>query len=157
MLCMRVQEIRTIMQSSQSQRGFPGGASSEGCWIYGSEQYPQSGWSTRPPSLPAGHSFGVRPLPLCLSRDKMKEPTMNATEPVYMELVDFVAHGSTAEQVANFRPSPEAQKRVAELLERQRELKLTEEETAELDGFVQLEHILGLAKAKAQLILVSRS
>lgn len=87
----------------------------------------------------------------------MKEPTMNATEPVYMELVDFVAHGSTAEQVANFRPSPEAQKRVAELLERQRELKLTEEETAELDGFVQLEHILGLAKAKAQLILASRS
>ena len=87
----------------------------------------------------------------------MKEPTMNATEPVYMELVDFVAHGSTAEQVANFRPSPEAQKRVAELLERQRELKLTKEETAELDGFVQLEHILGLAKAKAQLILASRS
>jgi hypothetical protein len=30
---------------------------------------------------------------------------------------------------------------------------LTEEETAELDGFVQLEHILGLARAKAQLIL----
>ena len=87
----------------------------------------------------------------------MKEPTMNATEPVYMELVDFVAHGSTAEQVANFRPSPEAQKRVAELLERQRELTLTEEEIAELDGFVQLEHILGLAKAKAQLILASRS
>jgi hypothetical protein len=82
----------------------------------------------------------------------MKEPTMNATEPVYMELVDFVARGSTAEEVANFRPSPEAQKRVAELLERQRESKLTEQETAELAGFV-----LGLAKAKAQLILASRS
>jgi hypothetical protein len=87
----------------------------------------------------------------------MKEPTMNATEPVYMELVDFVARGSTAEEVAHFRPSPEAQKRVAELLERQRESKLTEQETAELDGFVQLEHMLGLAKAKAQLILASRS
>lgn len=87
----------------------------------------------------------------------MKEPTMNATEPVYMELVDFVARGSTAEEVANFRPSPEAQKRVAELLERQPESKLTEQETAELDGFVQLEHMLGLAKAKAQLILASRS
>ena len=82
---------------------------------------------------------------------------MNATEPVYMELVDFVARGSSAEQVANFRPSPEAQKRVAELLERQRESELTEEETAELDGFVQLEHILGLARAKAQLILATRS
>jgi hypothetical protein len=87
----------------------------------------------------------------------MKESSMNATEPVYMELVDFVARGSTAEEVAGFRPSPEAQKRVAELLERQRESELTEEETAELDGFVQLEHMLGLAKAKAQLILASRS
>ena len=82
---------------------------------------------------------------------------MNAIEPVYMELVEFVARGSSAEQVANFRPSPEAQKRVAELLERQRESALTEEETAELDGFVQLEHILGLARAKAQLILATRS
>lgn len=81
---------------------------------------------------------------------------MNATEPIYMELVDFVAHGSTVEQVANFRPSPEAQKRVAELLERQREFGLTEDENAELDGFVQLEHLLGLAKAKAQLTLSSR-
>jgi hypothetical protein len=81
---------------------------------------------------------------------------MNATEPVYMELVDFVARGSSAEQVANFRPSQEAQERVAELLQRQHESRLTEEEAAELDSFVQLEHILGLAKAKAQLILASR-
>ena len=82
---------------------------------------------------------------------------MNAPEPVYMELVDFVARGATAEEVARFRPSPEAQKRVSELLDRQRESELTEEEAAELDGFVQLEHILGLAKAKAQLIVASRT
>ena len=82
---------------------------------------------------------------------------MNAIQPVYMELVDFVARGSIPEEVASFRTSPEAQRRVAELLERQRESKLTEEETSELDGFVQLEHMLGLAKAKAQLILASRS
>ena len=82
---------------------------------------------------------------------------MNALEPVYMELVEFVARGATAEQVANFRPSAEAQKRVAELLDRQRESKLTDEEIAELDGFVQLEPILGLAKAKARMILASRS
>lgn len=82
---------------------------------------------------------------------------MNAAEPVYMELVDFVAHGSTVEQVASFRPSSEAMKRLAELLERQRESKLTDEESSELDGHVRLEHILGLAKAKAQLILAGRS
>ena len=81
---------------------------------------------------------------------------MNASEPVYMELVDFVARGSTAEEVANFRLSAEAQKRVVELLDKQHESQLTEEETAELDGFVQLENILGLAKAKAQLILATR-
>ena len=82
---------------------------------------------------------------------------MNASEPVYMELLDFVAAGSTAEEVAKFRPSAEAQKRVTELLEKQRESQLTDEETAELDGFAQLEHILGLAKAEAQLILATRS
>jgi hypothetical protein len=55
---------------------------------------------------------------------------MNAGEPVHMELVDFVARGSTAEEDANFGPLSEAQKRVAALLERQRESELTEEETA---------------------------
>jgi hypothetical protein len=82
---------------------------------------------------------------------------MNAAEPVYMELVDFVAHGSTVEQVANFRPSTEAMKRLAQLLERQRDSKLTDEESSELDNYVRLEHILGLAKAKAQLIHAGNS
>ena len=101
---------------------------------------------------------GRQPAPQVVgSRDNMEVSIIDATVPVYMELVDFVARGSSAEQVANFRPSPEAQKRVAELLERQRESELTEEETAELDGFVQLEHILGMARAKAQLILATRS
>jgi hypothetical protein len=81
---------------------------------------------------------------------------MKASEPAYMELVDFVASGSIAEEVANFRPWAEAQKRVAELLEKQRESKLTDQETAELDGFVHIENILGLAKAKVQLILAAR-
>lgn len=74
-----------------------------------------------------------------------------------MELVDFVAQGTTVEQVAGFRPSAEAQLRVADLLQRQQDEGLTEAEQTELDGFVQLEHILGLAKAKARAILASRS
>ena len=64
--------------------------------------------------------------------------------------------GVLVQRLPPFVRRPEAQKRVAELLERQRESELTEEETAELDGFVQLEHILGLARAKAQLILAGR-
>ena len=39
----------------------------------------------------------------------------------------------------------------------ERESQLTDEETAELNGSVDFEHILGLAKAKAQLILATRT
>jgi hypothetical protein len=81
----------------------------------------------------------------------------SVSEPVYMELVDFIANGTTPETVAAFRPSAEAQQRVSELLERNRESQLTEDETVELEAFVVLEHILRLAKAKARLILAERS
>ena len=81
----------------------------------------------------------------------------NVSDPVYLELVDFVAGGTTPEDVANFHPSPEAQKRLSELIERERESRLTPEESAELTHFLELEHILRMAKAKARLILANRS
>jgi hypothetical protein len=82
---------------------------------------------------------------------------MKASEPVYMELVDFVAGGTTPEEIVNFHPSLEAQDRVAELVERERESQLTADEAAELSHFLELEHILRMAKAKARLILADRS
>jgi hypothetical protein len=82
---------------------------------------------------------------------------MNASDPIYLELVDFVAGGTTPEDVANFRPSIEAQQRVSELIERERESGITPEESAELAHFLELEHILRIAKAKAKLILANRS
>ncbi len=82
---------------------------------------------------------------------------MNASDPVYLELVDFVAGGTTPEDIVKFRPSHEAQRRVAELIEREEEERLTPEEAAELTHFLELEHILRMAKAKARLILANRS
>jgi hypothetical protein len=82
---------------------------------------------------------------------------MTALDPVYLELVDFVAAGSTPEEVANFHPSSEAQARVAELVEREKESQLTPEESAELAHFLELEHILRVAKARARLILAERA
>jgi hypothetical protein len=82
---------------------------------------------------------------------------MNLSDPIYLELVDFVAGGTTPEDIANFRPSAEAQQRVAELIEKERESQLTSEESAELAHFIELEHILRVAKAKARLILANRS
>ncbi len=78
---------------------------------------------------------------------------MSATNPIYLELVDFIASGSTPRDVAEYRPSQGAQERVAELIERETDSKLSAEETAELNHFIELEHILRVAKAKARLIL----
>jgi hypothetical protein len=81
---------------------------------------------------------------------------MIASDPIYLELVDFVASGPTQETVANFRPSAAAHARVADLIEREKETGLKPEETAELDHFLELEHILRMAKARARLIIAER-
>ena len=75
------------------------------------------------------------------------------TSPAYLEIIDFIAGGPTPETVAQFHPSPEAQSRVAELIEREKESSLSPEEKAELDHFVELEHILRIAKVTARQIL----
>jgi hypothetical protein len=82
---------------------------------------------------------------------------MNARDPIYLERVDFVAGGTTPDDIIDFHPSAAAQQRVNELIEREAESRLTPDEAAELSYFVQLEHILRIAKAKARLILANRS
>jgi len=78
---------------------------------------------------------------------------MNAVSPAYLEIIDFIAAGTTPEAVSQYRPSPEAQRRIGELLEWEKERVLQLEEKAELDHFLELEHILRMAKAKARQIL----
>jgi hypothetical protein len=80
---------------------------------------------------------------------------MSLASPAYFEIIDFIAAGTTPEAVVRFRPSPEAQERVAELIEREKESGLSPEEKAELEHFVELEHILRMAKARAHQILSS--
>jgi hypothetical protein len=67
----------------------------------------------------------------------------------YDEIVDFFARGPSPEQIASFRPSPETQERVRELLERNSADELTEDEALELEWFGQLEHLMQLVKARA--------
>jgi hypothetical protein len=78
---------------------------------------------------------------------------MSASSPAYFEIIDFIAAGTTPEAVAHFRPSPEAQRRVAELIQSEKEGALSTDEKAELNHFLELEHILRMAKAKARQIL----
>ena len=73
----------------------------------------------------------------------------------YDEILDFLAAGTTAESIAKFRPSEEAQVRVRELIERQSEAKLSPAEHEELEEYLRLEHLMIMAKARAQVRLQS--
>ena len=57
------------------------------------------------------------------------------------------------EAVADFRPLPEAQQRLAALIGREKADRWSPEEKAELDHFTELEHFLRMAKARARQIL----
>jgi hypothetical protein len=83
----------------------------------------------------------------------MMNTRMSASSPVYVEIIDFIAAGTTTDAVAQFHPSPEAQQRVADLIEREKADLLSPEEKAELDHFLELEHILTMAKAMARQII----
>ena len=71
------------------------------------------------------------------------------------EVIDFIAAGTTSESVIAFRPSEDAKERVEDLVYREKTTGLTPEEKAELDDYVQLEHLMRLAKARARLLLKS--
>ncbi len=82
---------------------------------------------------------------------------MAAVYPGYLEFIDFIAAGTTPEQIIAFRPSDIAQQRVEELIAREKEDGLSPDEKAELDHFLQLEHIVRVAKLRAEQILARAS
>ena len=68
----------------------------------------------------------------------------------YEEFVDFRAGGTTPQGVIDFRPSDAAKARVADLIRRQKTASLSADETAELNQYLQIEHLMRLAKARAR-------
>jgi hypothetical protein len=73
-----------------------------------------------------------------------------STTKSYDEIIDFFAAGTTPEAIVAFRPSDEASRRVSELVTKSKEQTISMEEQSELDDYLQLEHILILAKARAR-------
>lgn len=80
-----------------------------------------------------------------------------ATNPTYLEIVDFFAAGTTPQMVVDFQPSQAAQQRALELLQLAKDDQLTSEQASELEHLTELEHILRMAKARARQILADRS
>jgi hypothetical protein len=71
----------------------------------------------------------------------------------YEEIVEFIAASSGPRSVIAFRPSEATRARVAELVQREKTEGLTPAETSELDHYLQLEHVMRLAKARAKKYL----
>lgn len=69
---------------------------------------------------------------------------------VYEEIIEFIAAGPTPDAVAQFEASEETKGYVADLLHKEKTSGLTPEERSELDHFVELEHVMRLAKARAR-------
>jgi hypothetical protein len=78
-----------------------------------------------------------------------------ADNPAFAEMIDFLASGPTPAQIAAFKVSPSVQARLEELLDKNREEGLTDPETAELEAYAQVNHLLLLLKARARTALSS--
>ena len=80
---------------------------------------------------------------------RLVAPPMDAPL-AYAEVLDFLLNRPTPEAIAVFKVSPAAQGRIRALLDKNREATLDATETAELDLYEQLEHLMMLLKAKAR-------
>jgi hypothetical protein len=68
----------------------------------------------------------------------------------YDEFVDFLAGGTPSQGVIDFHPSETTKTRVAELIHLQKTTSLPPEDAAELNHYLEVEHIMRLAKARAR-------
>lgn len=71
----------------------------------------------------------------------------------YDEIVDFIAAGPSPLAVSQFEASQATKDLVADLIHKEKTEGLTSEETAMLDQFMLLEHVMRLAKARARMNL----
>lgn len=85
----------------------------------------------------------------CLFSGMLEQEPMSAIKS-YDEIIDFIAAGTTPEAVVAFRPSDAVQDRVAELVELSKDGRISAEEQSELEDYLELEHLMIMAKARAR-------
>ena len=72
------------------------------------------------------------------------------TARAYEEVVNFIATQTPHNSLMAFHPSDQAKDRVMELVHKEKENNLAPDEQSELDHYLQLEHLMRLAKARAK-------
>lgn len=70
----------------------------------------------------------------------------------YEEIIEFIASRNPRE-VIDFKPSEPSSQRAWSLVERQKAASLSAEEQDELQHYLELEHLMRLAKARARQLL----
>ena len=65
------------------------------------------------------------------------------------EVAQFLAHHPTSEQIVAFHPSHEVAERAYELIQSDREGKLSEEERKELESYLVIEYLMEMIKLEA--------
>lgn len=78
-----------------------------------------------------------------------------STVKAYEEVIDFIAAGTSPQSVITFRPSNAIKKRVADLINKEKTIGLSSDEKSELEHYMQLEHIMRLAKVRARQHLLN--
>ena len=68
----------------------------------------------------------------------------------YEEIIEFIAAGTNPDSVVSFQPSDSAKDRVADLIQREKTSGLSADEKSELNHYLELEHIIRLAKVRAR-------
>ena len=77
----------------------------------------------------------------------MAIPTPNIA---FDELITFLASSPSASEIVAYRPPEKLQARMSELLEKNRQGKLSMEEQAELDEFLRMNRFMSHLQAKAK-------
>jgi hypothetical protein len=72
---------------------------------------------------------------------------------LFDQIADFLISRPTAAQIIAFKASDQLDQRLHELLDKKSGAGLTPDERAELDRFLQINHLLTVLKAKARLKL----
>lgn len=78
---------------------------------------------------------------------------MNALR-AYDEVIDFIAEANPG-KVLSFRPSETTKERVSDLIFREKTTGLSDEDKAELDHYMWLEHVMRMAKIRARKLMNS--
>ena len=68
----------------------------------------------------------------------------------YEEVIEFIAAGTTPRSIVAFQPSDVTKQRVSDLIDQEKTRGLSGDEKSELDHYMQLEHLMRLAKARAR-------